>query len=153
MGQKHTRALRNLALSPAVGAGCVLGGALLGAACVVGGTAAGLTAPVWYTRRGYRQGKEMDEMEELLGPAPKRSRGKKTKSRKPIAATAQETRNTLRKQAAAALRAGAGVVSGDSVLMPVPKALAQLAKNLSPEMLEKLQAFAQLQAKGAPAGG
>ena len=152
MGQKHTRALRNLALSPAVGAGCVLGGALLGAACVVGGTAAGLTAPVWYTRRGYRQGKEMDEMEELLGPAPKRSRGKKTKSRKPITATAQETRNTLRKQAAAALRAGAGVVSGDSVLMPVPKALAQLAKNLSPEMLEKLQAFAQLQAKGAAGG-
>lgn len=149
MGHKHTRALRNLALSPAVGAGCVLGGALLGAACVVGGTAAGLTAPVWYTRRGYRQGKEMDEMEALLGAPPKRSRGGKKTAK--AAAKVHPRRTTIRAAAAGALRAGAGLA--DETLVPVlmPKALAKLASKLSPEMLEKLQAFAAAQA--APAGG
>jgi len=151
MKNSHKQAVRNLALSPAVGVGCVAGGAALGTLVTLAGLVAGLTAPVWYPRRGYRQGAELDAMEELLGPAPKK--GKKGKAQR-VEITSSGARDvTMRKRAAALLRTGAGLADESMVLAPVPKALAKFLGQLTPEVIEKLKAFAEAKKAEAPAHG
>jgi hypothetical protein len=59
----------------------------------------------------------------------------------------------MRKRAAALLRTGAGLADESMVLAPVPKALAKFIGQLTPEVIEKLKAFAEAKKAEVPAHG